>query len=528
MAVNILQATLVILFIILVVYFFSLKRKINERHSDSSATVGLGGWLIIVGLGVVITPLYTLIHFIESNKVFLEDGVWELLTIEGSEYYVEGIKGLLIFETLLNIGLISAHTWLIYLFFSKNYRFPVVFIILWTLPFVYLPAYAWYAAEVLQLEDVFDSDTVSAILKSVIYALIWIPYMVLSERVRQTFVNGKASTPVSIKQIESETHVDTNIMNEIQNPLPESDVLIEPSRELNITKPEFNHQTLSRGYQIEDYVIEDLLGQGGFGIAYLARDLYLQNHVVIKEYFPNDIVSRDGQTVAPFGTTGLDEFERGMQRFVEEGRALARFNHPSVARILKYIQKNNTAYLVMEFIDGESLEHYLKRKHTIEPSVVEHLAKELLDGLEVVHQHGLIHRDIKPANIMLRPGGKPVLIDFGAAKDALVDKSHSIVITPGYGALEQYSSKSPLSASTDLYALGGTLYKCLTGKTPEEATARAMDDEHTPISKCPIADYCSSGLTELIDKCLQIKQAERPQNAKEAKDMLINSIYQNL
>ncbi|WP_052501604.1 serine/threonine protein kinase [Thiomicrospira microaerophila] len=291
-----------------------------------------------------------------------------------------------------------------------------------------------------------------------------------------------------------------------------------------MAKLEFNHRTLPQGYQLGDYVIEDLLGQGGFGIAYLAKDMHLHNHVVIKEYFPNDIVSRDGQTVAPFGTTGQDDFERGMQRFVEEGRALARFNHPAVVRILKYFQQNNTAYLVMEFIDGEPLDQYLKRKGTLTPEVVEHLASELLDGLAVVHQHGLIHRDIKPANIMLRPGGKPVLIDFGAAKDALAEKSHSVMVTSGYGALEQYSSKSQLTPATDLYALGGTLYKCLTGKTPEEATARVIDDEHIPLRQLRIAKDCSPGLVELIDQCMEIKQVDRPQDAKEAKAFLV-SIY---
>jgi serine/threonine protein kinase len=250
--------------------------------------------------------------------------------------------------------------------------------------------------------------------------------------------------------------------------------------------------------------------------------------VVIKEYFPNEIVSRDGQTVAPFGTTGQDDFERGMQRFVEEGRALARFNHPAVVRILKYFQQNNTAYLVMEFIDGEPLDQYLKRKGTLTPEVVEHLASELLDGLAIVHQHGLIHRDIKPANIMLRPGGTPVLIDFGAAKDALAEKSHSVVVTAGYGALEQYSSKSQLTPATDLYALGGTLYKCLTGKTPEEATSRVIDDEHSPISQLRIAKDCSPGLVGLIDQCMQIKQKDRPAHAKDAKLTLDKPSQQNI
>ncbi|WP_052501605.1 protein kinase domain-containing protein [Thiomicrospira microaerophila] len=293
-----------------------------------------------------------------------------------------------------------------------------------------------------------------------------------------------------------------------------------------MAKLEFNHRTLPQGYQLGDYVIEDLLGQGGFGIAYLAKDIHLHNHVVIKEYFPTELVTRDGQTVSPFGTTGQDDFERGMQRFVEEGRALARFNHPAVVRILKYFQQNNTAYLVMEFIDGEALDQYLKRKGTLTPEVVEHLASELLDGLAVVHQHGLIHRDIKPANIMLRPGGKPVLIDFGAAKDALAEKSHSVVVTAGYGALEQYSSKSQLTPATDLYALGGTLYKCLTAQTPEEATSRVIDDEHIPISQLPIAKQCSPGLVELIDQCMEIKQKDRPAHAKDAMLILDKASYQ--
>ncbi|EXJ09123.1 MULTISPECIES: protein kinase domain-containing protein [Nitrincola] len=283
----------------------------------------------------------------------------------------------------------------------------------------------------------------------------------------------------------------------------------------------FNHRTLPQGYQLGDYVIQDLLGQGGFGIAYLAQDIHLQNQVVIKEYFPSDLASRDGQTVSALGTNGQIDYERGMARFLEEGRALARFNHPAVVRILKYFQQNNTAYLVMEFIDGEPLDSYLKRKHTLTPEVVEHLAKELLDGLEVVHQHGLIHRDIKPANIMLRPGGKPVLIDFGAAKEELAEKSHSVVVTPGYGALEQYSSKAKLAPATDLYAVGATLYKCLTAQTPEEATARVIDDTHIPVNQLPIAQQCPPGLVALIDQCMQLKEKERPQSAQEAKSMLV-------
>ncbi|EXJ09121.1 MULTISPECIES: protein kinase domain-containing protein [Nitrincola] len=294
-----------------------------------------------------------------------------------------------------------------------------------------------------------------------------------------------------------------------------------------MSKPTFNHRTLPQGYQLGDYVIQDLLGQGGFGIAYLAQDSQLQNLVVIKEYFPNELASRDGQTVSALGTNGQIDYEKGMARFLEEGRALARFNHPAVVRILKYFQQNNTAYLVMEFIDGEPLDSYLKRKHTLTPEVVEHLAKELLDGLAVVHQHGLIHRDIKPANIMLRPGGKPVLIDFGAAKEELAEKSHSVVVTPGYGALEQYSSKAKLAPATDLYAVGATLYKCLTAQTPEEATARVIDDTHIPVNQLPIAQQCPPGLVALIDQCMQLKEKERPQSAEQAKGLLSDVIVKD-
>ncbi|EXJ09122.1 MULTISPECIES: protein kinase domain-containing protein [Nitrincola] len=294
-----------------------------------------------------------------------------------------------------------------------------------------------------------------------------------------------------------------------------------------MNKPTFNHLTLPQGYQLGDYIILDLLGQGGFGIAYLAQDIHLQNQVVIKEYFPSDLASRDGQTVSALGTNGQIDYEKGMARFLEEGRALARFNHPAVVRILKYFQQNNTAYLVMEFIDGEPLDSYLKRKHTLTPEVVEHLAKELLDGLEVVHQHGLIHRDIKPANIMLRPGGKPVLIDFGAAKEELAEKSHSVVVTPGYGALEQYSSKAKLAPATDLYAFGATLYKCLTAQTPEESSARVLDDTHIPVNQLPIAQQCSPGLVALIDQCMHLKGIDRPQNAQLAKVLLTETGSEN-
>ncbi|EXJ09060.1 MULTISPECIES: bifunctional serine/threonine-protein kinase/formylglycine-generating enzyme family protein [Nitrincola] len=287
-----------------------------------------------------------------------------------------------------------------------------------------------------------------------------------------------------------------------------------------MSKLEFNQRTLPQGFKLGDYLINDLLGQGGFGIAYLAQDIHLKNQVVIKEYFPNELASRDGQTVSVMGTDRHIDYEKGMQRFLEEGRALARFNHPTVVRILKYFQQNNTAYLVMEFVDGESLDRYLKRKYTLTPEVVEYLAKELLNGLEVVHQHGLIHRDIKPANIMLRTNGHPVLIDFGAAKEVIGERSNSVVVTPGYGSPEQYSSKSILKPSTDLYAVGATLYKCLTAQTPEEASARLLDDDHKPLRELPLARKCAPQLVTLIDNCMRLKSIERPQSAQEAIELL--------
>ncbi|EXJ09119.1 MULTISPECIES: serine/threonine protein kinase [Nitrincola] len=292
-----------------------------------------------------------------------------------------------------------------------------------------------------------------------------------------------------------------------------------------MVKLEFNYLTLPQGYQLCNYVIRDILGQGGSSIAYLAQDIQLQNLVVIKEYFPIGIASRDGQTINETynDVDAKTAYEKGLKVFLEEGQKLEGLYHPALERVLKCFQLNNTAYQVVSYIEGETLDKYLKREFTLSPQVTLHFAAELLDGLEVLHQYGLIHRGIRPANIIISHKGKPVLLDIGVAKTALqnLDQDPERALNnDGYTPPEELFCKPSFSPATDFYALGSTLYKCVTAVTPEHAHFRFHDDEHIPINQLSIAKQCPRGLVRLIDQCMQLNQKKRPQSANEAKFLL--------
>jgi len=225
------------------------------------------------------------------------------------------------------------------------------------------------------------------------------------------------------------------------------------------------------------------LGEGGFGITYIGRDIKLDMKVAIKEFYPNGYVNRSNTTspqVNDSVTEGRrDFFEKGRERFLKEAQILAKFSgEPGVVDVRDFFEENNTAYIIMEFLDGVDLKTYLKEKGTLTPEHTIQLLLPVMNSLKKVHAQGLIHRDISPDNIMVI-GDKVKLLDFGAARtvSAEANKSLSVMLKPGYAPEEQYRSKGNQGPWTDIYALCATMYKCITGITPDDATQRVFSDE---------------------------------------------------
>ena len=269
---------------------------------------------------------------------------------------------------------------------------------------------------------------------------------------------------------------------------------------------------LPPGHRLGEYRIERYLGSGGFGITYSAIDEHLDRRVAIKEYLPKSLAMRDANDRVAVATTEDEaDFRWGLDRFLDEARALAHFDHPNIVGVKRFIEAHGTGYIVMEYVDGEPLSEMLKRKPTLtEPEIREHVLP-LAVGLAEIHAAGLLHRDIKPSNIVVSANGVPVLIDFGSARMAVNAKSQSLtaVVTPGYAPLEQYTAKGRQLPATDIYALGAVLYRCVTGITPRDATERALDDRLTPVAEAADSVY-SDGLLIAIDAALATRIDDRP------------------
>jgi len=239
------------------------------------------------------------------------------------------------------------------------------------------------------------------------------------------------------------------------------------------------------------YLLGKVLGQGGFGITYIGWDLNLGIKVAVKEYYPSGFVTRETTsvgtaTVQPFTGSQGDFFIQGREKFINEARTLAKFfNLPGIVSIKDFFQENGTAYISMEFIDGQTLKDYLAQMGGRLPAnQVFDMMKPVMYSLAEVHKAGLIHRDISPDNIMISKDGQMKLLDFGAARDfsGSGNKSMSIMLKPGFAPEEQYRSRGVQGPWTDVYALSATIYRCITGVTPEESVERVRRDEVRPPS----------------------------------------------
>ena len=276
---------------------------------------------------------------------------------------------------------------------------------------------------------------------------------------------------------------------------------------------------LPSDFDVHWYKISRVLGHGGFGITYLALDTNLDQAVAIKEYLPGSIATRGpNQQVLPLTSEHATDYAWGLERFISEGRTLARFDHPAVVRVLSVFEAHGTAYLVMRFERGGTLGAALKDKKTLPEDQLVNIFEACLDGLETVHKAGFIHRDIKPPNIYLRDGGGAVLIDFGSARQAMSEHTQTLttLVSPGYAPFEQYQSDGKQQGPwTDIYALAATAYRCVTGVAPLAAVDRGrgiLEDKGDPLIPCSeLADGAySSSLLAAIDAGLRFRGDDRP------------------
>jgi serine/threonine protein kinase len=278
--------------------------------------------------------------------------------------------------------------------------------------------------------------------------------------------------------------------------------------------PSQANQPLPEGSWVDNYEILRLLASGGFSFVYLAHDEN-QQPVVIKEYLPSTIAIRTGAAAPPaLSAEDMTKFRYGMKCFFEEGRALAHLSHPNVVRVLNFFRFNDTVYLVMRYERGRSLQqHVHQRRGPLDEAWIRATFTQLLNGLREVHSNKLLHLDIKPANIYLRNDGTPLLVDFGAARQALSAEGMRLppTYTPGFASPEQHVNRKELGPWSDIYSVGATLYACLAGTAPPAADARLENDSLVPASRAFAGKY-SAQLLDTIDWCLRLDHLERPQS----------------
>ncbi|MEQ1716594.1 MAG: serine/threonine-protein kinase [Hyphomicrobium sp.] len=280
-----------------------------------------------------------------------------------------------------------------------------------------------------------------------------------------------------------------------------------------------NLSALQSGTELAgDYTIDRVLGAGGFGVTYLAHEKALARLVTIKEYFPGDFATRiNALEAGPRSEGSTSDFKWGLDRFIEEAQTLAKFDHPHIVRVYRTFKANNTAYMVLQWEEGQSLKAWLKNLgRAPRQKELDRIIAPILDALETIHKADFLHRDIAPDNIIIRTSGEPVLIDFGAARGDIAahskTKTVSALVKPGYSPYEQYAETSRQQGPwTDIYALAATLYHAIAGKRPPDSPSRMLKDEFIPAAEAALSSYRGTFL-DAIDKGLALGIDARPQS----------------
>lgn len=284
-------------------------------------------------------------------------------------------------------------------------------------------------------------------------------------------------------------------------------------------------QALPIGYCFNEYEIQQVIGEGGFGIVYRAWDNELERTVAIKEFMPASIALRDEQQHLLLRSERFMRlYQAGLNSFIQEAKTLARFNHPHLLHVLRFWQANDTAYMVTQFYHGETLKNrYLRDLTPCGESALRAMLPPLLSALKTLHDHQYLHRDIAPDNILLQQDDAPVLLDFGSACKTighLTDKTE-IMLKPGYAPIEQYSEgrDGDQGPWTDIYALGAVLHTLICGEPPPVSVVRSLHDNYQPLAERDLPGY-SAGLLRTIDSMLACEPDQRPASVTALRELL--------
>ncbi len=284
--------------------------------------------------------------------------------------------------------------------------------------------------------------------------------------------------------------------------------------------------SLPAGTIIDCYSIVKMIGSGGFSLIYLAEDEDTQERVIIKEYLPKKTASRNGANRITIANSEKQQnaFHHGRKLFYQEAKALSALQHPNVVRVRNFFLANKTAYLVMDYEPGKNLGGYIKQRGgSLSTTFIMTVFPPILDALSLIHSHNQLHLDIKPGNIHLRPGGSPLLLDFGAihqvTKTGCIKTSR--VITAGFSPVEQYYASGNIGPWSDVYAIGATMRACIEGKPPPSAIKRHAKDRLAPAARKYRLRY-PAYLLEAMDWAMEIDPHQRPQNAGDLLNALIS------
>ena len=283
------------------------------------------------------------------------------------------------------------------------------------------------------------------------------------------------------------------------------------------------------------YIVCKRLGKrGGFGITYLGIEPELDIWVAIKEYFPSEIADRDNDksTVRPNTTDKecKENYENGLKLFLKEARTLSKLRHHNLINVLSFFKENNTAYFIMPYIPGKTLEEYIQESNGLSQKNLMDIMVPILDGLQVVHEKGFLHLDIKPANIYIPDKDPPLLLDFGSARQAMLSCSQPfsfMLLTPGFAPLEQYTKSLKQGPYTDIYAVAATMYSSLRGQFKSNGSIEppvSATDRHDGTTLAHIRDIAIQGISDdlanAIMKGLELHWSDRPQTINELKQMI--------
>ncbi|XLZ67753.1 protein kinase [Massilia sp. SR12] len=282
---------------------------------------------------------------------------------------------------------------------------------------------------------------------------------------------------------------------------------------------------LPLGTRLGEFEIREVIGEGGFGIVYLAFDHSLQRTVAVKEYMPAALAARaSDHTVSVRSKRHTEAFGAGLRSFINEGRLLAQFDHPALVKVYRFWEAHGTAYMAMRYYEGRTFKAVCRdNPELVNEAWLKRLLQPVLGALEALYAANILHRDVSPENIMIQPDGQPVLLDFGAARQIVQDMAQSltVILKPGFAPVEQYADDESMRQGpwTDIYSLSAVMYAAITGKAPPAAVARMLNDPIEPLAIAGRAGY-STQFLDAIDRGMAVRPEVRPQSIAEFATLL--------